>query len=74
MFLTELGLSVAISFLIGALISMAAGLGGLVLTLRASARVAYCCKYGLGPAFKTAYQCCSAIGFGVTSFTLLGIL
>ena len=51
---------------------MGAGLGSLILTLRASARVAYCCKYGIGFAFKTAYQCCSAIGFGVTSFNILG--
>ena len=72
MFLAEQGLSVAIPFLIGAIVSMGSGLGGLILTLRASPRVSYCCKYGLGSAFKTAYQCCSAIGFGVTSFNLLG--
>lgn len=53
--------------------SMLSGLGAMILTIRASARVAYCCKFGLAPTFKTAYQCCSAIGFGVASFNLLGI-
>ena len=71
-FLTELAASAAVSFLVGALMSLISGALTLVLTSRASPRVAYCSKFGLGPSFRTAYQTCSAIGFGVASFNLLG--
>lgn len=71
-FITELGPSAAVAFLVGALVNMVAGVLSFSVSTRSSCRVAYCSKYGLAPTFKTAYQAATVIAFSTTSLNLLG--
>ena len=72
-FLTEEGLSTAIAFLIGALISIICGSIGMVIATKANFRTTYCAKHSLAAAFRTAYRAGVAMGFALVSIGLLGI-
>jgi len=70
--LSEQGITTAVAFLVGALTSLICETIGLVVSTQSNFRVAYCCRFGLAPAFRTAYKAAVSIGFGLTSFCLLG--
>lgn len=72
-FLTEEGLSTAIAFLVGALISIICGSIGMVIATKANFRTTYCAKHSLAAAFRTAYRAGVAMGFALVSIGLLGI-
>lgn len=71
-FLTELQIEAAISFVVGAFISVFIGIASLILATRTFPKVAYCSKFGIGSSYRTAYQAASLIGFAVASLNLLG--
>ena len=71
-FLSELGSPAAITFLVGAVVSLAAGVAAIIASTRLSSRITYSSKFGLAPAFRTAYQSASAIAFSTVSLHLLG--
>ena len=54
--------------------SVILGVVTLLLTTRSAPKAAYCCKFGIGAAFRTSYQAASAVGFGIASLNLLGTL
>lgn len=70
--LSEQGIPTAVAFLVGALTSMICGAFGMLIATQANNRTAYCVRFGLAPAFRTAYKASAAIGFGLTSLGLLG--
>jgi Na+/H+-translocating membrane pyrophosphatase len=70
--LTEKGLTTAVALLLGGLVNMISSLIALVVATQSNFRVAYCARFGTGAAFRTAYKASCAIGFGVTSVSLLG--
>ena len=70
-FLTENRLWTAVAFLIGALVSIACGVFGMVIATRTNYKVTYCARESLAPAFRTAYRAGCAIGFALVSFGLL---
>lgn len=45
-----------------------------LIATQSSYRIAYCSRFDTGAVFRTAYKACCAIGFGVSSLSLLGIL
>jgi Na+/H+-translocating membrane pyrophosphatase len=71
-FLTEEGVKTAIAFAIGALVSMIAGIVGMVIATQANFRTTYCAKHSLSAAFRTAYRAGCAMGFALVSLGLLG--
>jgi Na+/H+-translocating membrane pyrophosphatase len=71
-FLSELGSPAAITFLIGASVSLVAGIVGIVASMRLSSKISYSSKFGLAPSFRTAYQSASVIAFSTVSLHLLG--
>jgi len=72
-FLTDKGLTTALAFLAGILVSLLAGMISLLIAVQGSYRTAFCARYALAPTFHTAYRTASAIGFAVASISLLGI-
>lgn len=73
-FLTEKGLTTAISLLVGGFINMLSLFMANLIATQSSYRIAYCSRFDTGAVFRTAYKACCAIGFGVSSLSLLGIL
>jgi len=64
----------AISFLVGAIVSIISGFIGMAIATSANFRTTYAAKKSLAFAFKTAYRAGVAMGFALVSLGLLGIL
>jgi len=72
-FLTAKGIMTAISFAVGAIISIVCGCIGMVIATQTNFRTTYCAREGLAPAFRVAYRAGCAMGFALVSLGLLGI-
>lgn len=59
------------AFVIGALTSILCGIIGMAIATYTNFRVTYNAKSGLAPAFRTAYQGGSVMGFALVSIALL---
>lgn len=73
-FLTEEGISTAIAFLVGAIISIICGSIGMIIATKANFRTTYCAKHSLSAAFRTAYRAGVAMGFALVSIGLLVLI
>jgi len=71
-FLTEKGLTTAISLLTGGFINMLSLFLANMIATQSSYRIAYCSRFDTGAVFRTTYKACCAIGFGVSSLSLIG--
>ncbi len=71
-FLTEKGLTTAISLLIGGFINMLSLFLSNMIATQSGYRIAYCSRFDTGAVFRTAYKASCAIGFGVSSLNLIG--
>ena len=70
-FLTQEGVSTAIAFLIGALVSIICGSIGMIIATKTNFRTTYCAKHSLSAAFRTTYRAGCAMGFALVSIGLL---
>jgi len=70
----DLGLPIAISYILGSLASMAAGYIGLVVATKANRRTAAAAvSGGLNPAFKVAFRAGSVMGLMIAGIALVGL-
>jgi len=72
-FTLENGTELAVSFVVGAILSVVAGRIGMYIATKANARTAEACERGINPALKIAFSSGVVMGLSVVSMGLLGV-